>query len=246
MNYLIARLRADAENQGCLGARFVIAGYSSGAEIVGDVMQTLSESSLRVDQYVVRHIAGVVLYGDPRFNPHDSVDQGSFNHGRAGVRTMRPLYANVWHGKLFSYCLEGDPICNLPRSALGDWYGAIVHCVVLRSNTCAHGQYANDYAQAAGTKLAALVGQSLATPMFASITLPDARVGTPYQGAIFTTGGTSPLNTVLQSGHFPPGLVLLGSSIGGTPTTRGFYSFALRVIDSKGAQSGANFTIRVT
>ncbi|WP_431878567.1 Ig domain-containing protein [Micromonospora marina] len=45
------------------------------------------------------------------------------------------------------------------------------------------------------------------------------------------TGGTGPYRLSVTSGSLPPGMLLVGTSLGGAPTTPGTYSFTLRMTD---------------
>lgn len=66
-----------------------------------------------------KHVAAVVLFGDPRFNSDKSqkvVDFGSFDHKLSGIydqldRSPREI-APGNQPQVHSYCTKGDPICN--------------------------------------------------------------------------------------------------------------------------------------
>jgi len=77
-------------------------------------------------------------------------------------------------------------------------------------------------------------GQSLIFSGPAS--LPDGNVNIAYPAqTLIATGGTAPYQVTLFSGTLPTGLSLNGtggSTLSGTPTTIGSYSFTLRVTDS--------------
>jgi hypothetical protein len=65
-------------------------------------------------------------------------------------------------------------------------------------------------------------------------------VGTSYLQNFFLSGGVGPFTASIASGQLPPGLSLSASppiSITGTPTTRGTFTFTVRVTDSTGAQA---------
>src|SRR6267142_4086425 len=75
--------------------------------------------------------------------------------------------------------------------------------------------------------------------MNSPVTLPNAKVGTPYQMflAIVTnlSGGTAPYTWSLSSGSLPTGLSLSPSGVvSGTPSGAGSFSFSFTVKDSSG------------
>jgi hypothetical protein len=67
-------------------------------------------------------------------------------------------------------------------------------------------------------------------------------------GNLFADGGVPDYTWTLRSGQLPPGLQLTASPgrITGTPTTRGTFSFVVRVTDSRGAFAERAFSITVT
>ena len=67
-------------------------------------------------------------------------------------------------------------------------------------------------------------------------------------GNLFADGGVPGYTWTLRSGQLPPGLRLTASPgrITGTPTTRGTFSFVVRVTDSRGAFAERTFSITVT
>jgi Tol biopolymer transport system component len=99
---------ADEERL-CSNIKLVLVGYSQGAQVVGDVYQRNLTAQQRA------RIVGVVLFGDPYFNPNDSaVDQGSFDPTRHGVLGTRAKYAASASTRVFSICHLYDPICQGP------------------------------------------------------------------------------------------------------------------------------------
>src|SRR5580692_2875311 len=64
-------------------------------------------------------------------------------------------------------------------------------------------------------------------------TLPVGTLSAAYSALLTATGGTQPYNWSLTQGSLPPGLNLAaGGAITGTPTTRGAWTFTVRVADS--------------
>jgi hypothetical protein len=67
-------------------------------------------------------------------------------------------------------------------------------------------------------------------------------------GNLFADGGVPDYTWTLRSGALPPGLRLTASPgrITGTPTTRGTFSFLVRVTDARGAFAERTFSITIT
>lgn len=92
----------------CPKVKLVLVGYSQGAQVVADVYQRDLSPSQR------SRIAGVVLFGDPYFNPADTKpDVGSFDPTRYGALGKRGLYPSS-STPIFSICHLYDPICQGP------------------------------------------------------------------------------------------------------------------------------------
>lgn len=63
--------------------------------------------------------------------------------------------------------------------------------------------------------------------------LPEGRVGQPYEARLETEGGTSPVTFSLASGQIPPGLSLSSEGVlRGTPTAAGTFLFEVSATDS--------------
>lgn len=92
------------QEQACPSQRIFLAGYSQGAEVVGNAISD--------DPAVDASIAGVVLFGDPRFNPASQTARGDFAPGRPGVLGARPEYPSTIVSLVRSYCSSGDAICS--------------------------------------------------------------------------------------------------------------------------------------
>lgn len=74
-------------------------------------------------------------------------------------------------------------------------------------------------------------------PVITSTSLSSGVVNSAYSQAIGVSGGTGTKTLSLESGSLPPGLVIDGLSISGSPTTAGSWSFTLRVTDQNAASS---------
>ncbi|WP_446744206.1 beta strand repeat-containing protein [Silvibacterium acidisoli] len=63
-------------------------------------------------------------------------------------------------------------------------------------------------------------------------TLPNGTVGVAYTGNVAISGGTAPYSCVVTGGTPPPGLVLNGCAVSGTPTSAGTFNVTVKATDS--------------
>jgi hypothetical protein len=131
----------------CPNYRFVLAGYSQGADVVGDVLADLAASKSARAGNILSRIVGVALFGDPRYNPADPVDvnpptpdrEGIFATLPAGQGGIRPEFPMTLRSRVGSWCLANDIICNTaPGISI---LSQAVGCVP--SGACAHYHYAD-------------------------------------------------------------------------------------------------------
>lgn len=144
----------------CEASRFVLAGYSQGAEVIRGII-----FSLRAQDQA--RVSAVVLYGDPWFNRQERFAsyRGGFNARQTGVHAQFGPDANQfgpsrgsglqsyaqrfgrrYDGVIFSYCHRLDLVCQGARGSNG---------------ASAHGSYHRD-AAAAATDVASRLGAMLA------------------------------------------------------------------------------------
>lgn len=91
----------------CPATKFFLAGYSQGAQAVGDALQKLSSTQLS-------WIAGAAFFGDPYFNAASWSSQAS-DSKHYGVLGVRDEWPSQLRGRVFSYCHTHDPICGISK-----------------------------------------------------------------------------------------------------------------------------------
>jgi Cutinase len=105
--HLEKRIHSDAS--ACGSMKILLAGFSQGAHVVGDVIETFSHNN----DWAVGHIYGVALYGDPRFNPDDKATaRGNYNPEHWGILTKREFYSSKINNRLGDWCRLKDAICQ--------------------------------------------------------------------------------------------------------------------------------------
>lgn len=88
---------------GCGATKFILAGYSQGAQVMGDVLR---------DPGIRKSVAAVALFGDPYFNGDSQSARGDYDPSLYGVFGPRPEWPADLNGHVFSYCHLHDWICN--------------------------------------------------------------------------------------------------------------------------------------
>jgi len=80
-----------------------------------------------------------------------------------------------------------------------------------------------------------------------SLALPFGNVGVPYATTPVVTGASGAVTwTLAPANYLPPGLsVVGGTTISGTPTSPGFFSFSMTATDSAGHVMLRNFTVSI-
>jgi hypothetical protein len=148
----------------------ILAGYSQGAELTGDLYQILSKTSP-----LFTHIAAVVLFGDPNYNRGDSAANVKDHLPFDGVLTTdtydllaRTFNANPGAlfrqnvhtfpdysgGRVFSFCHANDVICQGNPSRVRQFFAG----KVLRADE-PHDYVKTREASAAAAKVFALLPQ---------------------------------------------------------------------------------------
>jgi hypothetical protein len=96
----------------CPAERVVLAGYSAGALIVGDVLQMDPPQSA-----AAKRLAAAVLLADPEFNPADArTAAGTFDPRYSGS-PRRPAFGQPLASRVRSYCRRDDIVCQRQDAA---------------------------------------------------------------------------------------------------------------------------------
>jgi hypothetical protein len=106
--------RIEARHARCADTRFILAGYSQGAQAVGDALQRMPQEDRDL-------VAAAAFFGDPYFDPESWSARSDFDPGLYGLFGPRPEWPDQLHGALFSYCHFHDWVCNISskHSVLG-------------------------------------------------------------------------------------------------------------------------------
>jgi Cutinase len=205
--------------------RYILAGYSLGAWTVHDALNELSRRQLG-------EIAGVALFGDPKFQPHQSIVRDFENqdtyHGIAyyaidqsdnGIPRALVVHTGSW-------CLPQDPVCQFQYNHPKRWAHEAQLCAN-GSGACAHFQYPTD---GETVNAAAFLNLFLPTatllPHLTGTTPPDGTVGTPYTWT--ATAAPAGTYTWTSAGTLPPGLSFTTAGVlSGTPTQGGNFTFSI-------------------
>jgi hypothetical protein len=112
---LRARLAQTAT--ACPDTRFVLIGYSQGADVIGD---TLSSGNVPAAD----RIGAVVLFGDPAFNSREPFATGSFRVGTDGTLARPGGALDGFADRIVSFCNHDDERCQQGASGRGHFrYG---------------------------------------------------------------------------------------------------------------------------
>lgn len=108
--HLLARHAALAS--ACPHSRFVVIGFSEGADVVHRAMASMSaEQAL--------DIAVLAVLGDPLRNPTDRVALESYGSGPLkgrGSISGGPSWGQDVRDRVITFCTAGDNVCNAPAS----------------------------------------------------------------------------------------------------------------------------------
>jgi len=107
-------------NHKCPSYRFVLAGYSQGADVLGGVLAQLNPA-VPAELSIIHKIDGVAFFGDPHYNPADGATAANSGASHGGLFRYRWLGSGStasrtipgWlTGRARSWCRTGDPVCD--------------------------------------------------------------------------------------------------------------------------------------
>lgn len=82
-------------------------------------------------------------------------------------------------------------------------------------------------------------------PTITLAALPGGTAGTAYSVSNLASGGSAPYNLSLSGGALPPGVVISGNGLTGTPTQAGAFDFTLLATDASGCANSRSYTVTV-
>ena len=119
----VSRLRAEIEDIAttCPHTNILLAGYSQGAHVIGDVID--STTSTQLSSNAKSKIAAVALWGDPTYVPGESWDAAGNPSARGrfwrNTHAFSQYVGTKWTengptsiSRVVSYCLAGDAWCQ--------------------------------------------------------------------------------------------------------------------------------------
>jgi hypothetical protein len=115
----VTALRAELSktSSACPDTRFVLIGYSQGADVIGDTLQ--SGNVPAADQ-----IGAVAMFGDPAFNSKEDFVTGSFRTGTNGVFPRKTGALDEFADRIVSFCNVDDTFCQRGATGTGHFrYG---------------------------------------------------------------------------------------------------------------------------
>lgn len=144
----------------CPNYRFVIAGYSQGADAAAAVLASLNPTPSPknpVEPQIIDRIDGVALMADPKYNPNQYSINANPNATRPGMlwafpsnhRGVRQNYPSRYNGRVRSWCRSDDPVCQVTDECKSyaslPWLWTINTCInSIKKNKANHTKYSSD------------------------------------------------------------------------------------------------------
>ncbi|MEO5876868.1 MAG: cutinase family protein [Streptosporangiaceae bacterium] len=105
------------EAQACPDQRYVLVGYSQGAQVTGDSLvppanRLVGKNAGEVSAAVPGRIAAIVLYGDPRFVAGEPYNAGTPEAGKSGDKPRTKGELAAYTGRIRDFCEKGDFVCQ--------------------------------------------------------------------------------------------------------------------------------------
>jgi hypothetical protein len=159
----------------CPYQRLILIAYSQGMHALGNLLARWGNNPL-----VRSHIAAILGFGDPMFNPanpfnRDVLGHPNFDrslHGVFGSRTV----SSVWWSTIRSYCADQDWICNYSSSNFAK-------CPPGTSKQCGHFSYVASGTAASAGAWAGNLARSLPRLAPPPVSAPQSPTTLPKAGA---------------------------------------------------------------
>jgi hypothetical protein len=116
----VTALKAELSktSSACPTTKFVIIGYSQGADVIGDTLQAGNVPA-------AGRIGAIAMFGDPAFNSKEKFVTGSFKAGTNGVFPRRTGALAQFADRIVSFCNNDDTFCQAGANGTGHFrYGA--------------------------------------------------------------------------------------------------------------------------
>jgi Cutinase len=108
----VKALAADMQKTAaaCANTRFVLAGYSQGANVVGDALAGRGRGAPAVSADLAKRVDAVILFGDPTFTAGESfnITDGK----KSGVFTRGKGKLDTFAARTESFCNANDEFCQ--------------------------------------------------------------------------------------------------------------------------------------
>jgi len=136
---------------------------------------------------------------------------------------------------------------SLPAGITLSASGAITGVATTPGNYSFTTQVKDAANQAASKAMSLNVMPPVSSPLAITTTsIAGGTAGVNFAATLQASGGTPPYNWTVNSGTFPPGLILQSSgAISGNPSTAGLYSFTVKVSDAVPASTTALLSINI-
>jgi hypothetical protein len=105
------------ESRACPDQRYVLIGYSQGAQVTGDSLvppanRLVGKNAGEISATVPGRIAAVVFYGDPRFVAGEPYNAGTPEPGKSGDKPRTKGELAAYATRMKDYCAQGDFVCQ--------------------------------------------------------------------------------------------------------------------------------------
>jgi hypothetical protein len=218
-----------SEVTACPQAALVVTGYSQGAWAVHRGLYATPQNARS-------HVAAVLLFGDPEYNPADTFNRSAAVLGGIGPAQVADPGASGLPADMnpvaASWCLPHDPVCEGPVAGKK----ALANCV-LNQPTCVHFQYFDRGITNAAVRLATRLLDPLLKFFIDTTELPIGTVGWAYSTQLDALYGRPPI-TWTSLNRLPAGLTLsISGLLSGVPGAPLSTTIRIRATDADGRKA---------